>query len=31
MRKLREDVIRKVLVGMTSSSEVIVVTMSDAD
>ena len=31
MRTLREDGIRKVLVGMTSASEVIGVTMSDAD
>ena len=31
MRTLREDGIRKVLVGMTSAAEVIGVTMSDAD
>ena len=31
MRTLREDGIRKVLVGMTSASEVIGVTMADAD
>ena len=31
MRTLREDGIRKVLVGMTSASEVIGVTMSDAE
>jgi general secretion pathway protein E/type IV pilus assembly protein PilB len=31
MRTLREDGIRKVLAGITSASEVIAVTMSDAD
>ena len=31
MRTLREDGIRKVLAGVTSASEVISVTMSDAD
>ena len=31
MRTLREDGIRKVLVGMTSAAEVIGVTMADAD
>ena len=31
MRTLREDGVRKVLAGVTSASEVISVTMSDAD